>query len=396
MTNSLNMLEHTLTVPIYLSTEERAKPFEHTGLSTEVVLQRMVDACASNLAVLDESGKILYASKAWLLSSEQNALASKSEGLGLKHVRSHSGDETVSPEMVALADDIQRILDHREREFHREYSCGSVGGPRWFLVHAARLDLPESGAFRVLVTREDVTRRRHAEEELRNLGGRLIRAQEDERSRIARELHDDLNQQLAILGIELDQLRQKMPENQTDLIERAERLSKRAQEISSDIHRLSYRLHPSKLDHLGLETALKSLCLEIAEHQDIEIEFQQDGFPALLSHDITLCAFRIAQETLRNVVRHSGAREARVTLKRTCQAIHLSVSDNGCGFEFDSPRTSKGLGFISMRERLRLVAGEISIRSQAAWGTQIDVMIPLLRREPEAKFRTTMKKAVSV
>jgi len=117
--------------------------------------------------------------------------------------------------------------------------------------------------------------------------------------------------------------------------------------------------------------------LEIAEHQDMEIEFRQDGFPATLAQDITLCVFRIAQEALRNVIKHSGAREARVTLRKTRQAIHLRVSDNGCGFDYNSPKTTKGLGFISMRERLRLVGGEISFRSQTTRGTQIDVLVPL-------------------
>ncbi len=250
-------------------------------------------------------------------------------------------------------------------------------GSSWFLVHAARLELSELGSFRVLVTREDVTRRRQAEEELRNLGGRLIRAQEDERRRIARELHDDLSQRLAIMGIELDQLRQKMSPSQTDLIARTEKLSTRTQEVSEEIHRLSYRLHPSKLDHLGLAAALAGLCRETAEHQDIEIEFQQDGFPAPLAQDITLCVFRIAQESLRNVIKHSGAREARVKLTRTHQLLHLHVSDNGCGFDYGSPKTTRGLGFISMRERLRLVSGEISIKARAARGTQIDVLVPL-------------------
>ena len=144
-----------------------------------------------------------------------------------------------------------------------------------------------------------------------------------------------------------------MPPDQIDLIAMAERLSTRAQEICSEVHQLSHRLHPSKLDHLGLAAALKSLCLEISEHQKIEIAFQQNGFPAVLSQDITLCVFRIAQEALRNVTKHSGAREARLALRKTLHAIHLRVSDNGCGFDYDSPTTSKGLGFISMRERLR-------------------------------------------
>ncbi|MCM3870398.1 MAG: sensor histidine kinase [Pyrinomonadaceae bacterium] len=369
------MIEQSSAGETQLSPGVRTYPFEQTGLKTEVLLQRMVNACASNLAVLDESGRILYASRGWLL--EQNALAANVDGLGLEHLQFQTGSGQPSPEMFALAADIQRILDQRATELHKEYSCRSAGGVSWFLVHAARLELSELGGFRVLVTREDVTRRRHAEEELRNLGGRLIRAQEDERRRIARELHDDLSQRLAIIGIEIDQLKQKMAPEQTDLIARTEKLSTRAREVSEEIHRLSYRLHPSKLDHLGLAAALESLCMESAEHQDLEVEFQQDGFPAPLAHDITLCVFRIAQESLRNVIKHSGAQEARVKLTKTRNALRLRVSDNGCGFDYGSPKTTRGLGFISMRERLRLVGGEISIRSRPAQGTQIDVLVPL-------------------
>ncbi len=238
----MNMTHKLATVASEVGLGVLSNLSRDAAFKTEVFLQRIVDACASNLAVLDESGKILYASRSWLLSGEQNALAAKTDGLGLKHLNTQTGSTTASPEMAALAADIQRIFDHREREFHREYSCRSAEGSRWFLVHAARLDLPDSESFRVFVTREDVTRRRQAEEDLRNLGGRLIRAQEDERSRIARELHDDLNQSLAILGIELDQLRQKLPQDQADLIARAERLSTRAQEISSEVQRIDCTL----------------------------------------------------------------------------------------------------------------------------------------------------------
>lgn len=385
------MFEQSTAVARSLSAELRSNAFAQTGLGTELLLQRIVDTCASNLAVLDESGNILYASRAWLLSHDQT-LATMTDGLGLKHLRIGLGSGlSLSPEIIPLASDIQRILDHREREFHKEYPFKGLGGPRWYRVHAARLDLPESNGFRVLVTREDITRRREAEEELRNLGGRLIKAQEDERRRIARELHDDLNQRLAILGIELDQLQQLLPAEQTELSDRVDRLSSKAQEISSDIHKLSYRLHPSKLDHLGLAAALKSLCQELSEHQEIEIDFQQDGFPADLPQDITLCVFRIAQESLRNAIKHSGSRTARVVLRKTTQVVHLRVSDTGRGFDYDSPKSSKGLGFISMRERLRLVDGEISIRSQANRGTQIDVLIPLASRDCGAACASSAK-----
>ncbi|MCM3901353.1 MAG: PAS domain-containing sensor histidine kinase [Pyrinomonadaceae bacterium] len=376
------MIHKSVVVTSQVSLGMPPNASKDAAFKTDVFLQRMVEACASNLAVLDESGKILYASRAWRVSGEQNALSENPDGLGLKHFGTDSESSvTVFPQTDALAEDIRRILDNRQREFHREYSCSGSRGARWFLVHAARLDLPESGGFRILLTREDTTRRRQAEEELRNLGGRLIKAQEEERSRVARELHDNLSQRMAILAIELDQLRQKIPKSQAALTVHVEQLWTNVQEISSEIHQLSYRLHPSKLDHLGLAAALESLCEELSQHQEIEIEFQQHGFPAILPQDITLCVFRIVQESLRNVIKHSGARDARVVLKKTTQAIHLRVSDSGCGFDIESPESTKGLGFVSMRERLRLVGGHISIRSQPSRGTHIAVLVPLNSRQ---------------
>lgn len=338
----------------------------------DIFLRRIVDTCAAGVAVLDELGTVLYVSRAWGPFAEQDGPIELGNLTGNYLRILHPSDGGPS----ALAQDIQLILEGREREFHKEYSVAGDDGPMWFLVHAARLDLPGSNRFRVLVTREDVTRHRQAEEALRNLGGRLINAQEEERSRVARELHDDLNQQVAILSIELEQLRQKIPVGYQDLSASVKALWTKAQEISANIHRLSYQLHPAKLDHLGLAAAIKSLCDELSEHHEIKIEFRQTGFPAVLPQEVTLCVFRITQESLHNVTRHSGAQSAQVLLRRTSSGTHLRVSDNGCGFDMHSPRTKHGLGFISMRERLRLVGGRISIRSQTANGTQIDVLVP--------------------
>jgi PAS domain S-box-containing protein len=344
------------------------------GEEADTFLRKIVDACASSVAVLDEAGNVLFVSRGWRDLANESGLPLDLTVLNGDYLRNCrlSGKEA-----TALAEDVQRIVHGREREFRKEYAAQGPDGPRWFLLHAARLDLPRSKGFRVLVTREDVTRHKQAEEALRNLGGRLINAQEEERSRVARELHDDLNQQLAILSIELDQLRQKLPADRPDLNQCVGGLWTRAQEISGDIHRLSHRLHPAKLDHLGLAAAIKSLCEEFSAHRNIEIEFRQTGFPAELPREITLCLFRITQESLQNVSKHSGAGDARVLLKRNSQGVHLRVSDTGCGFDMHSSRTKDGLGFISMRERLRLVGGRISIRSQPLAGTQIDVVIPI-------------------
>lgn len=224
----------------------------------------------------------------------------------------------------------------------------------------------------------DITDRKRVDETLRELGGRLISAQEEERSRLARELHDDVNQRMAVLSIHLEQLQQDL-HSSLDLSQSFQNLQEEVQEISQDIHRLSYRLHPSKLDYLGLGAAVKSLCAELKESGKLQIEFQQARVPASLPQDVTLCVFRIAQEALRNSIKHSGAQAIEVLLEKSNNEIHLSVYDNGCGFDPESELTKKGLGFISMRERLRLVDGHLRIHTRPLQGTRIEVSVPVSR-----------------
>ena len=222
----------------------------------------------------------------------------------------------------------------------------------------------------------DITERKQAEEALVRLSGRLINAQEEERKRVARELHDDLNQRMALLSIELGRLEQQVrkPRHLRPLVHS---LQAKAQEISAEIHRISYSLHPSKLDHLGLGAAVRSLCEALSESHKLRIDFQQRGFTEAVPKDISLCVFRIAQEALRNCVRHSGASGARVALERTEAAVRLSVSDDGCGFDAEAGAAKKGLGLTSMRERLRLVGGELQIYSRPLGGTRIEIFVPL-------------------
>jgi signal transduction histidine kinase len=157
-------------------------------------------------------------------------------------------------------------------------------------------------------------------------------------------------------------------------------LQAQTQEIAIDIHRLAYKLHPSKLDHLGLPAAIRGLCNEISENRKIKIQFQESGSVSIPPKEITLCLFRIVQESLRNCVKHSGADAVRVVLAKTKNAIRLSVSDNGCGFDTGSGLMEKGLGFISMKERLHLLGGEMIVYSKPLRGTRIEVSVPLIRK----------------
>ncbi len=219
--------------------------------------------------------------------------------------------------------------------------------------------------------------RHRAEEAVQSLGGRLINAQEEERRRIARELHDDLNQGVALLAIQLEHCRLDPPESVQKMRERMEDLWKNARDLSGSIRALSHSLHPSILDSLGLAAATESFCQELKCAHDLEVEFVQHDAALKLNKELALCLYRVIQEALHNVVKHSQAKQARVDLSSDAQGISLTIVDSGAGFDVDSDHRRNGLGLISMRERLRLVNGQLSIQSQRLKGTTIKAYVPL-------------------
>lgn len=228
----------------------------------------------------------------------------------------------------------------------------------------------------ILVASTDITQRKQADEKLRDLSGRLIRAQEEERSRIARELHDDLNQQLALLALGIEQLKQIPPREAEMFRLKVNALAQRTREISTAVHHLSYQLHPSRLDHLGLVAALRALCNEVSQTVGTRIEFIASQVVPLPA-DVALCLYRVAQESLRNVIRHSGATSASCELIHRNDALYLRIKDSGSGFDPNSVAASRGLGLLSMEERLRLVGGELRINSQPSRGTLVEARVRL-------------------
>jgi signal transduction histidine kinase len=218
---------------------------------------------------------------------------------------------------------------------------------------------------------------RESQRELRELTGKLLVAQETERRRIARDLHDDLNQDLALLAVELDLLGQKPVESAAQFAGQVQEMSARVKHLSSSVHDLSHQLHPSKLGQLGLVASVRSLCRELAQGHGLPIEFTQQEVPAAIPEDTALCLYRIVQEALRNTVKHSGARHAGVELSGSAGAIRLRIVDDGAGFDPGLVEGKGGLGLVSMRERLHLVGGALSIDSRPSGGTRIDVRVPL-------------------
>jgi signal transduction histidine kinase len=226
-------------------------------------------------------------------------------------------------------------------------------------------------------TVQDITERKAAEEELRYMSGRLIAAHEEERTRIARELHDDLSQRMALLQVCVEQLQQGTTGFSISSRQKLHDIAEIAHEASSDIHDLSHRLHPSKLDVLGLVPSLTGLCRELSESHHLEVQFVHDCIPKEIPKDVTLCLFRIAQEALRNVVKHSGATEVNVELSGLGDRMELRVSDSGVGFDPEFEKGKGGLGLLSMSERLRLIGGELTVESAPSRGTRIRVRAPL-------------------
>jgi len=223
----------------------------------------------------------------------------------------------------------------------------------------------------------DITERKRAEEALSGLNRKLIEAQEQERARIGRELHDDIGQRLAMLVIELEQLHADplvLPEGRSRMVE----LQKQTSDIAADVQSLSHELHSAKLQYLGIAAAIRGFCREFGKQRNVEIDFQTHDLPGPLSPDVSLCLFRVLQEALHNSAKHSGVRHFEVRLWGTSDEIHLTVSDSGSGFDSKAAKQGPGLGLVSMEERLKLVQGTLSVDSQAQRGTTIHARVPIV------------------
>jgi signal transduction histidine kinase len=217
---------------------------------------------------------------------------------------------------------------------------------------------------------------RLAKNALIKLSGMLIDSQEKERHRLASELHDDFSQRMALLSIGLETAEEMITRAPQQACEQVHELVDSASEIGADLHAVSHRLHSSTLDRLGLVPGVGSFCREFAAQQGMEIEFLHDSIPRNVAQDIALCLFRIVQEALRNVKKHSGATKAQVALKLEGESLHLAIRDQGIGFDMNR-NDCHGIGLFSMVERCRLQGGEFTLNSEPHKGTRIDARLPL-------------------
>jgi PAS domain S-box-containing protein len=270
-----------------------------------------------------------------------------------------------------------QVFDQRE-EFKLEYRLRRHDGQyRWVLDSGLPRFKPDGSFAGYIGSCIDVTERKMAEEALSSVGRKLIAAHEEERAWIARELHDDIGQRLALLSIELESLRQIPSHSAREFPGRMHQLLQQTSEIANEIQAISHRLHSSKLEYLGLVAAAKGFCAEISEQQKVKIDFLHDAVPRTLPSEVEVCVFRVLQEALRNAVKHSRVQQIKVELHAGSKDLHLMVRDSGVGFDPGTALLGKGLGLVSMQERLRLVNGELTIHSAPNGGTAVHAHVPL-------------------
>src|SRR5215469_4066361 len=286
--------------------------------------------------------------------------------------------EAVHPDELQSCIDVYTHAFELRESFTMQYRLRRHDGEfRWVLDTGVPRFNPNGSFAGYIGSCIDITERKVAEEALASLGGKLIAAQEAERTRIARELHDDINQQLALLSVSLDCFGKNPPGSPEETRCGIEEFVRQISEVSHNVQALSHRLHSSKLDYLGLVAAMQGFCREFSDQHHVEVNFSHDRVPDTVPKEISLCLFRVMQAALVNAFKHSGVKSFDVQLRGTSEGIRLAIQDRGAGFDAEKMLSGHGIGLISMRERVRLVNGHLSIQSQPNAGTTIGVDVSL-------------------
>jgi len=330
---------------------------------------------------LNESQRLVQG----IIDTAMDAIISVDEDRRIVLFNAAAGKMFRCPAGEAIGSPIDRFIPKRFQAIHRRHlrdfgetgatsrtmgALGIVSGIRAdgeeFPIEATISKIGAEGRRLFTVILRDITERIRTEEALSRLGQRLIQAQEEERTRIARELHDDIS-------------KRQVPAGAAELTNVIEAARKQAEDLVRDIHCLSRGLHSTRLDYMGLPSAAAGLIREISGRQGVEIDFDSGGVPTDLSNEISLCLFRVLQESLQNAVKHSGSRHFRVTLAGSPDEVRLMVRDAGRGFD-PAAVEGRGLGLISMKERLKLVEGDLCIESRLNHGTLVYARVPLLNK----------------
>jgi signal transduction histidine kinase len=341
------------------------------------------------LALIDSTGKVVAADKGWMGFAKDSGAALSRVGPGSNYLQTCSeASGPFSLPRPALVG-IRAVLKGRKSSFVMDYSLRTSSGLRQFRLEVISV---RYGDARVAVNHTDITDQQRSREtdyeRLQEFARRLMHAQEEERQRIAQEIHDDIGNRLAVISFSVRQA-MKSSDNPGVTVEELSKVLDGVTNLASDLRNLSHRLHPSLLRWLGVRGAVKSLQEKFKETNEISIEVSLPAEMPRLSDEVELCIFRIAQESLQNVVKHSGAAKVRLALRYMPGKIRMVVSDTGRGFD-PSEVFQGGLGLLSMEERALSVGGKLTVKSSRGGGTRVHLMIPLKperTRQPERTRR---------
>ncbi len=345
----------------------RKRKAEAALRENEERLRVMSDAAPSLIWTSDKDGNVTYQNDKRLDFSTSSSDAA----IGEKWTKYIHPDDLPG----VLAANTNAYQQHSG--FSKEYRLRRRDGVyRWMFDLAVPRISPDGTFCGFIGSAVDITDQKQAQEALEKLSGKLIEAQEQERSRIARELHDDISQRLALLSLNLERAYSGSDVSDSRRNARMLDIQRQCAEIASDVQALSHELHSSKLDHLGLVAALRGFCAEFSKLKNVNVQFSDENVPYPMAKDVSLCLFRVAQEALHNALKHSGAREFAVNLRGTPSHVQLEVRDWGVGFKTEAG-WSRGLGLVSMQERVHLVNGTFRIESQPDKGTTVIAGVPL-------------------
>jgi PAS domain S-box-containing protein len=351
----------------------RKRKAEAVVRESEKRFRVMADTTPSLVWMCDAQGKITYMNESRLAFTglDPNPAPNAAHG--------DTWTECIHPDdLKNLLDTVSQALKTQQR-FSLEYRLRrSDGVYRWMLdVAAPRVN--GDGSFAGLIgSGTDTTDQKLAEQALKKVSGQLIEAQEKERGRIARDLHDDICQRLALLAMEISLANRSADDSAETTKQRLEEIQRHCSEIAGDVQSLSHQLHSSKLDYLGVVAAIKGFCDEFSRQHEVSIKITDANVPRELPQDISLCLFRVSQEALQNAVKYSGTNQFAVHILGMTDCVHLVVSDTGSGFDVEAAKRKRGLGLVSMQERVHLVRGTLSIESQPGEGTKILAVVPLV------------------
>ncbi|MBI2820286.1 MAG: PAS domain S-box protein [Acidobacteria bacterium] len=372
-----------LSCDFYKQVDLKDRATMRTRFEPLVFMTAVLDTVGALVVVLDPQGRILHFNRA----------CEQTTGYTFDEVRGrHFWDLFLIPEEMSSVKAVFEAL--RSADFpnqHENHWLTKDGGRRLIAWTNTVLQDDDGSIAQIIATGIDITERRRAtnalreseaalrcsHEELQALTGRLISAKEEENSRLARELHDTISQQLAVLGMEVSAVQQLIASCCPPATEQLRSMGEEVGRLAQDVHRLSRQLHPSILDHLGLTATLRAECAAFSKQHGIAAELVADNVPDSLPGEIALSLYRIAQESLWNIAKHAQAHEVRIAASQADGELLLAVEDDGKGFDPDLVKGQGGLGLVSMEERIRLVNGTFSIRSRPGKGTRVEVRVPV-------------------